>query len=131
MGGHCGSALPSARLPPPCGRGPRRPPSRAAASQPQTAPTLTQKRAASTRWLPSPASCARNTRPRRSTEYGRGMEAPPFAPKPEQRHGPAGVHTQAQSALVAGLAAHAASGGRMLPSLGVGLAVLLLVRAAL
>lgn len=31
--------------------------------------------------------------------------------------------------LAAGLAAHAASGGRMLPSLGAGLAALLLVRA--
>jgi branched-subunit amino acid transport protein len=33
--------------------------------------------------------------------------------------------------LAAGLAVHAASGGRMLPSLGAGLAALLLVRAAL
>lgn len=33
--------------------------------------------------------------------------------------------------LAAGLAAHAASGGRMLPSLGAGLAALLLVRALL
>lgn len=35
------------------------------------------------------------------------------------------------AALGAGLAVHAASGGRMLPSLGAGLAALLLVRAAL
>ena len=35
------------------------------------------------------------------------------------------------AALAAGLAAHAASGGRMLPSLGAGLAALVLVRALL
>lgn len=35
------------------------------------------------------------------------------------------------AALAAGLAAHAATGGRMLPSLGAGLAALLLVRALL
>ena len=35
------------------------------------------------------------------------------------------------AALGAGLAVHAASGGRMLPSLGAGLAALLLARAAL
>src|SRR5215210_4493282 len=44
-----GLAPPSARRPPPCGLGPRRPSPRAAASQLQTAPTLTPNRAAKTR----------------------------------------------------------------------------------